>query len=298
MISEHLCDLVNWIRDSLQKPKERYVDLQMEGVPPVVILQQGETETLAAPTLAIEWADKWRLAHAPGPDFRKGMAIHEELGSFIAHVNRQKSEDSTIWAEFGRMRLLCVFDYHPEGGDVADAAHGRHRAVYVCHKASEWLAWAEIDGKFMSQDAFSDFVEQRLEDLTSGEKGETMPSPASILELARDLKVYATGRFERKIDPTTGSSSLVCKNENDSLSSTPIPKCFLLGIPIFEGGERYRVEARLRMRLCNGAAQFAVILHRRVELERAAFDDVAKIAREKTELPVFQGVPEMAGGEQ
>jgi uncharacterized protein YfdQ (DUF2303 family) len=272
-------------------PSKRFVSPSKDAPPLAILTNAQGAEEIIFPQAALDWHEKREQRLAPGPRRREGTTIHTESSSFIACVERNKNENSTIWADLENVRLLAVFDYHPAGGDATKAAWCKHKAVYTCPRSKGWIAWCQMDGKNMSQEQFSDFIEEHLDDLTSGKPDQGFPKPAAVLELARDLKVHMTGMFERKINPTTGESSLVCKQENDQ-SSTPIPKSFLLKLAIFEGGELYGVEAKIRMKVQGGQAVFHYILHLRSELERAAFDDVRALVAEKTALPVFSGTPE------
>jgi uncharacterized protein YfdQ (DUF2303 family) len=144
----------------------------------------------------------------------------------------------------------------------------------------------------MTQSAFADWIDQNMEDLTSERGKETgFPPPVAVLEMARSLQIHTKGRYERQINPTTGDHSLVCKQESES-SSTPIPRAFLLALPVFEGGEFYRVEARIRLQMRDGAPLFTYVLHRRAEIERDAFGSVRKQVALEGKVQVFAGRPE------
>jgi uncharacterized protein YfdQ (DUF2303 family) len=140
----------------------------------------------------------------------------------------------------------------------------------------------------MKQDKFGDFIESRLEDLSVAEG---MPKPNEILKMARDLQIVTKGVYSRTFDPTTGNGSLVCTTESEAVQSTVIPRAFLVAIPVFQGGDRYAVEARVRMQVVDGAPTFRYELHRRIEVEGHAFDEIRKAVAEKTGLPLFAGTP-------
>lgn len=226
-------------------------------------------------------------ARLPVPARRKGVATFTELDSLIQYVERFKNPETTAYAMTASAKIVVVFDEHPSGGDVLRAAWREHRATYECPKSPEWIAWAELDGKPIAQDKFADFLESRLEDLAAVEG---YPAPAEVLTMARQLTIRTRGTFTRDFNPTTGDSILVNRNETDA-GSTVIPRAFMLGIPVFEGGDRYRVEARIRFAFADGRPMFSYTLHRRKELERAAFDEVRKRIAEATGLPVLAGHP-------
>lgn len=229
-----------------------------------------------------------RDARAAAPRRRMGTAHHSQRDSFIEHVKRFKCPNTTVWADIAKMRLTAIFDYHPAGPEVAEAAWGGHRSTYECPRSSAWLLWCAKDEIMQSQDDFAEFIDSRFDDLTGGDG---YPEPAAILEMARSLQIHTKGTFERRVDPTTGAYRLISKEEHES-TSTAIPRAFAIGVPIFEGGELWRVEVRLALRVRGGSAAFGYTLHRRVELEREAFDEVRKVVAEQTDLPVFAGTPE------
>lgn len=216
---------------------------------------------------------------------RTGTTALTEVDSFIAHLVRWGSEDTVVYANTAAMAFEAVLDDHPP--DDHTAAARQHRASYTCPRSAEWLAWTVLDGKPMGQIAFADFIESRLEDLIDHEG---FPRPLDVLQVGRALNISTKGTFQREINPTNGDSIFVCKTETDA-KSTQIPRAFMLGIPVFEGGTRYQVEARVRFALIEGRPSFSFTLHRRAEVERDAFGEVrAKVAKDTGRL-VLAGTP-------
>lgn len=228
-------------------------------------------------------------ARQPAPRRRRGTATITEQPSFCDHVNRFKSEHSVIFADVKEVRLVAIYDYHPGGSDPAIAAWCQHRAVYACPLAEEWVRWRHGADTWLAQDDFAEFIDANFDNLTSGDG---YPVPIDVMTMARDLRVHQKGTFERTVNPTTGDHALICKLETDEKTSTKIPRAFLLALPVFLGGSLYKVEARVRMRLRSGAAQFSYTLYRAEEIHRDAFGDVRAAVAEATGLPVLAGSPE------
>jgi len=217
---------------------------------------------------------------------RMGTTNLTELGSFVAFVNRYKHATQSIaFADVERFAVTAIFNAAPLGDDLGAAGWADHRAVYTCPRSPEWIAWTAVDGKAMGQEAFGDFIEQRLEDLA---EGDGYPKPAAVLEMARNLVIRQAGQFKRQINKTTGEGILISETAHGS-ETTPIHRAFLLGIRVFEGGDRHAVEARVRFAMNDGRPSFGVVLHRRAEIERDAFGDVRKVVGDSTELQVFAG---------
>ena len=154
------------------------------------------------------------------PVRRKGTSHHTELESFIAHVNRLKEERSTIWADVNRCLFTAIYNDDPAGADPSAAGWGDHQAQYLCPLAPEWKAWNEQQEEWMSQDAFAQWIDSRMEDLI---ESSDKPKPIELLEMSRNLQIFTTGTHTKKIDQTTGQYALVCKEEHTS-ESTKIPR--------------------------------------------------------------------------
>lgn len=232
-------------------------------------------------------------SRADAPRRRKGTSNHSELASFIEHVNRFKDADSAVFADTGAVRMTAVLDYHQAGAEKPPR-WGEHRSVYVCPLSEQWRLWNANNGVKLAQDAFAQFIEDNMQDLASPSGNgadKDLPMPSDVLTMARNLVIQSKGEFSRSINPTTGESSLVCKNENVT-GSTKIPRAFLIGIPVFEAGAMYRVEARMRMDMSSGRPTFSYVLYQPEVIKRDAFGEVRQMVKEQTALPVFAGSPE------
>lgn len=246
---------------------------------PVVLTTPGSSVDLAKGVLdALD-------ARLPGPRRRQGTTQLTEVDSFIAYLKEWGGPQAVIYADTARLSLTAVLDEHPRG--ASGTAWRGHRAVYSCPRAAEWIAWTAQADKPMSQSAFGDWIETRLEDLV-GPEG--FPKPTEMLDIARKLHIKTKGEFQRTLNPTNGNSVLVHKTQTTE-DSTQIPRAFAIAIPCFEGGDRYQIEARLRFTLDDEGPQFTFALHRCKEIERDAFGEVrAKVAKE-TGMLVLAGTP-------
>lgn len=238
--------------------------------------------------LVLESAIKALDARRGGPPRRVGTTRLTEVDSFTAHVLRWGCVDTTvIYADTAALAFTAVLDEHPAGPTNGDTAWREHRAHYTCPRSPEWKAWTEREGKPMSQGEFGDWIEARLEDLIAS-KGK--PAPTEILMMARQLHIKTKGTIERVIDPVSGDYSMINKSETEP-SSTLIHRAFDLAIPVFEGGGRYQLEARVRFAVTEGRPSFAFVLHRRAEIERDAFMEVRGKVVAETKMLLLAGTP-------
>lgn len=272
-----------------------HVDADAEGQPaiPVAILkgQNGEQAIVLSEALAL--AD----ARAEKPRAITGTAVLTDIDSFIAHVNRFKNPDSAVFADRAAVKLQAVYDYHlPSSkassvGAPGNARWRKHRATYACPLSRQWKLWIAHNEQPFGQEDFGTFIDDNMVDLASGVTGEDFPAPASLLQMARNLVVRSKGTFERKLNPTTGEATLITKDEHEP-ESTKIYRAFLIGIPVFEGGDPYRVEARLRFSLASGRPQFSYSLFQWERHIEDAFGEICDNVRKGVELPVFFGTTE------
>lgn len=216
------------------------------GIPYVLVPKDMRIEV---PKAAIELSD----ARAATPRARMGTAQHDELDSFIAHVNRFKDNASAIFADIQAVRLTAVLDYHPSG--PSGARWGRHRPERGRRRVGRCRAarGARRDG----------------------------PQP----HRPDQGRVLAPGeRDHRRGEPHLEARERVDLHE--------VPRAFVLGIPVFEGGTLYAIEARVRFAMREGKPSFSYSLYQHEKVLKDAFGEVrAKVAAD-TSLPVFAGSPE------
>jgi uncharacterized protein YfdQ (DUF2303 family) len=276
----------------------------------VVVIGDSENDPLGIPLAiipkdfrveALTEADKARAYRRDRPLRVEANTTILELESFIAICQRFKRPVSAIFADIEATKLTAIFDFHDPTGDKDDAEiarWGKHRAIYVCPRSKPWQAWTALDGKPLSQDQFAQFIEERLDDLTSAPADRAPPedgvtreygAPARILDMARNLQIRTRGEFVREIDTRTGSFNLVNRVQNEEATSTRIFGGFWLKLPVFEAGALYLVEARIQFRLVEGRPTFTFLLHNKDVVLRDAFDEVRKRVHAETSLPIFAG---------
>jgi hypothetical protein len=238
-------------------------------------------------------ATRLRLATADGPDRRTGVAKLQSLESFIAHANRFKAECSAVWADSKARLLVSVLDYHP-AGPLTKPKWGTHRGQYPCPLSEAWLAWGGVDGRVLSQEAFSDLLDSRDQELAGGKlpNGTEAPTPAFLITLANNLEVYSTANAKRERDVNTGKVRVSFSEEKGIVGSVQPPPAFLVNIPIFQDGGPLPLEVRLRVVIDGGHAKFAVQIHAAGDILRTAFEGLCDKVASETALPVFVGVPE------
>lgn len=73
-------------------------------------------------------------------------------------------------------------------------------------------------------------------------------------------------------------------------SSTKIPRAFRLAIPVFEGGDTYAVEARIRFAMGEGGRpQFTYTLHNAAKVMEHALNELRARIAASCDIPVYVG---------
>ncbi|WP_323011085.1 DUF2303 family protein [Paracoccus sp. (in: a-proteobacteria)] len=246
------------------------------------------------------------------PARRKGTAVVQTLGSFIALVNHQKIEaESVVFADtdWTAPSFTAVLDYHPavRGTYEPDAGNGQHRVHYPFPLSEEWTAWVKQNGEVMNQLDFATFLEDRAPELAAPTEAEvialeqefstTVATPAKLVQLSRGLKVHVSSQLaeERTLNSGEGQIKWEEVHKNESGEPLKVPGIFLLSVAPFKSGEKVRIPVRLRYRPQNGRVLWFYEIYRPdLHITERVEADLDKVASE-TGLPTFEGKPEMPG---
>lgn len=266
---------------------------------PYVVVPAGKTIQSLKPIL-----DAFRTK----PERRSGTATLTTEGSFIDHVKRFASDDTLVFANVHgasqKPELVTVFDYHPAGPKVTDAAFRQHRALYPFPLSKEWNIWRQHDDKPMEQIDFARFLEDRLLEVTTYDPDAdaglklvadsvagTYATPARLLEVARSLEVNASVAVKSAATMATGEVTLQYVEAHDT-GAVKVPNLFVLGIPVFREGALYKIACRLRYRLAGTSVKWWYTMVRPEAYFDDAVADVVGRVREQTSRPVLYGAPE------
>ena len=304
-------------------------DLVKTHMAPVQITLTHPVDEVSAPVLILPGEDGLKItaintlfdAYRTHPQRRNGTAMLGDLDSFIAHVNRFKDEDSMVFANPDKAApgLTAVLDYHEAVNSEGEPRFnplprfGTHRAGYRFPLSAEWKAWNAANKKAMGQADFSAFVEERALDILpapnfEGELSEAdkklkslatllngkFANPEKMMALSRGLAIFETAKVINATNINSGEGIITFEEEHQDSEGKKleVPNLFCIGVPVFEGGEPYRVVVRLRYR----KQQAAIVWHYDLYRHDVVFDDAFKGACETvkagTDLPLLVGAPE------
>lgn len=233
--------------------------------------------------LLVDDISKARLAEAKrqesGPLNASGTMTLLTVESFARAVCNHRGPRTQVFADGAAGVIQCYFDHLANGAVPEDIGWGQHRAQITfveSRKLKEWrctLAW-------MGQHEFANFLEDHLEDVID-------PSGADLLGIATDLEASSSGGFKGRVNLDNGSVAL--HYQDDVETTVAIPRNLVLGIPLFEHGERYRLGVRLRFQIGGGRVDFRLLFTNLADAKEQEFERMVQDIEEKTTLPVYRG---------
>lgn len=247
--------------------------MHLFAVPANTTLQQIDTETLM-----------------PSPRRIKATAVADDLDSFIGYLNRFADADrSVIWAQLNpatqALQLLGVLDEHAH-----DLPSWRtHRVTYKPPLSVEWARWTSMNGKAMTQVEFATWIEDNISDIPSVEG---LPSGSEMLAMALAFEARQDMRIKSHIRLQGGGVNLEFVGDDDAATVEKMKYFdrFAIGVPVFWGGDAYRVEARLRYRANSPKPSFWYDLQRPDRTHEAAARDVLnKLRATLPDIPLLLG---------
>jgi len=225
------------------------------------------------------------------PTRKRGTTTLNDAESFIAVVNDQSDDSTRLFSTINPPTFTAVFNHNADG-----AGWGDHRAKYDAPLSPEWKAWTGIDGKKHNQLDMAQFLESNMVDVVyiksaAGEPGS--PDGATLLEICRTLEATKKVNFKSSVRLTDGSTQFTYDEDvaGSAVKGTmTIPEQFSIGVPVFENGEKYRLDVRFRYRIADGGhlVMWLELIRPHKVIEDAVKQLRAHIAKE-TGLQVLNG---------
>lgn len=203
--------------------------------------------------------------HNPHPERVKTTVNLLDAASFIGYYNLFSDENSRVFAWEPDIKITAVLDYH--GAKEGAPRWGSHRAVLTLRQSEEWKVWTEKSNKQFTQQQFAEFLEQNSLGISS-------PTPAGMMEIARDLQATTEvdfGSSQRMQDGQVRFKYTETTKTTVGGDAITVPERFTLSIPAFVGGEDTKIEALLRFRIKDQRLVIWFTLVRPEEVIRKAF---------------------------
>jgi len=209
------------------------------------------------------------------------------LESFVNYVAQHGNEDCTaLFADLSptTCKVTAILDYHESAG--GKAGWREHTAVFAPVDGVEFKRWRDKNGQWFSQLAFAEWLQDNQLDVVA-------PPGAHLLEIATTLMAKKEVNFRRSEVLATGTAQFtydeVLKAGGGATGQLEIPAMFVLDLPLHQGGQSRKLEARLRYKIEEGKLSFRydlVALHKVIERTNA---ELLQMVQEMTEFVPFVG---------
>jgi uncharacterized protein YfdQ (DUF2303 family) len=225
------------------------------------------------------------------PARARGTVKLRDSASFTSYFNRQKRVESLIYASLNPARILGVIDDHEESKDkpaLNDGANWReYRVEFAVPPSREWKTWTDKDRTKLDQLEFAALIEDNLPDIVTPD-GSTMLTVALNFEASKDASFVSAARL------SDGSTTFVWKEDVNATAGNKItmPTVMVLSIPVFENGEPYAIEARIKYRVNGGQLHIWYELVRPHKVLEAAFRAIWSQIEGETGTKILLGSPE------
>lgn len=220
------------------------------------------------------------------PTRKRAKVLLNDADSFVNYVKLHDSASCNIYGVSGEKPsfIAVLNDNYTDGTGWRD-----HHAKYSCPMSVEWETWIAHNKSRYTQANFAQFIEDNLLDIVE-------PSGADMLEISRSLEAKKKVNFSSSIRLANGQTELTYEEEIQGTASKGklnIPETFSIGIAVFESGDKYRVDARLRYRIDGGSLQIWYDLIRPHKVLEDAVMNVWKAIETKTGKTIFNGIPNL-----
>lgn len=216
------------------------------------------------------------------PSRPRGDTVLHDAASFIA-IASNMGPSTRIYATLTPPKFVAVGN--DNSGDIPGWRDWT--ATYACPLSAEWKTWTAASGRQMTQEEFARFIEDNIPDVAT-------PPAADMLEIARSLEAKKKVNFAAGIRLSNGQSELTYEETIQGTAAKgklSVPEVFTIGVPVFENGFRYAVDARLRYRISDGgklAMWFELVRPHKIleDAFKAVWDEIAT----GTGLSIVRGV--------
>ncbi len=245
-----------------------------------VILHHKDFEV--TDTRAQQEAEDKRLK--PSPANPAGTIHVHRPDSFPVVFADYRNPRTKVFADAKQRSIVSVFDFirpdneNPGHGEGA-MGWGQFRALMRFSESRKLGQWDDMTD-WHSQADFANFLEDHLEDVIE-------PNGQDLLALATDLEANKEGHFKGKLNLDNGSVQLAYQDEVQT--SVEVPRRLTLGIPLFEHGDRYKLEVRLRINVTSGGVRFKILFTNLEDALEEHFESIVQELEEKTGEAIVRG---------
>lgn len=205
--------------------------------------------------------------YAAQPHRERGTATVHDVDSFATLLGFHS--DAVVFADEQRARLTAVLNFH---------GWRDHTIVLQLAKSEQLNRWLAVNSKFMHQAAFVEFIQDNLADILD-------PTAADMLEVAQSFQAARDVEFDSRVQLDSGAVRFAYRETVQARAGRAgeleVPSTFVLGVPIWRGGQRIELKAQLRYRVQQEGLSLGFKVLALEDVVRDAFEGVVAAVVEK-----------------
>lgn len=226
----------------------------------------------------------------PAPRRIVAQATVDSLDSFVAYVQRHQRPETVVWVKLNPLTSALTLTGRIDEHANDKPSWRRHSVTFTPQLSVEWKRWMEKNGAAQKQVDFALFIENNIADVANVDG---LPTGAAMLEMALLFEATQDSRVKSHVRLQNGGVKFEFVGDDDAatVSRMEVFGKFAVGLPVFWGGDRYRVDARLRYSTREGEVKLWYEFIRPDKVHEAAAGDVVNKLRQMLgdTVPVFMG---------
>lgn len=229
---------------------------------------------IGAKVRSLEWS-------LPSPARQRGTTTISDADSFIAYLGERSIKTGEL--------VPIYWDYDTTGARfhaVLNDDTWRDWRVHYCPRfAPQWVRWIQSNRKAMVQADFAAFVEDNAPDIIE-------PESAAMIEVSRTIEAKKRVNFSSGIRLSNGQNEITYEETIDGTAGKgklAIPETFVIAVPVFVGGDPWKVTARLRYRINEGKLSMWYDLLRADDVVQAAVEALVADFNTQIMCRLFRG---------
>lgn len=221
------------------------------------------------------------------PARKAGTARADDVASLAQYYLKHHDADSEVFADLDAATVTAVLDAHtPIGARWQD-----HRVILTMRKTPQWVTWTAQDRRLMRQAEFAEFLEDNAADIAP----DGPVAAAGLLEIAQQFQAHTRVSFSSGKRLASGETQFTYSEQVEAKAGDrgviAIPSEFELGIRPLEDCDGYRVRARFRYRISDGALLLGYHLDDPAGKFRDAVTQVVEKAEDACSVTIMRGRP-------
>lgn len=221
----------------------------------------------------------------PAPRRKSGSYRPATVAALTDYVNNHSDDHTTFWVDKEHSTVTAVINDHSRG----ESGWRDHRAIVQLLQSPEWKHWTAQDGRFLSQEAFAEHLQDGIEEIRQ------QPDAAMMLEIAQTIQGATKADWKTATRLDNGEVSFAYHEQIEATAGRKahleIPQTFTLAVSPFYGEEPFGLAARLRYRIREGQLSIGYRLVRPHEVVLTVLSNIAERLRVEGFEHVYLGAP-------